>query len=175
MRMSQPDKIVRSDERVWRPKAKRRGAGVNSLPRAPPTTMSKKGARSDEIDVFAPRIEPINGAATPNSPLISAPGKDSNLSEYQRLYGAVAHGGEEIRVPNGESLYTALDRRGLLEHASAPSNIGMNLVQEGEIGLAMFNGRPRFLAPGRHTLWSPLSSVIDIVPITQVRRALSRA
>lgn len=36
------------------------------------------------------------------------------IGEYQKAFGAVAHGGEEIKIHPQQSLYEALDQRGLL-------------------------------------------------------------
>src|SRR6185312_14685742 len=74
--------------------------------------MSKK-IRSEDVD-----YTPINSSPLP----LKSPTEDRGLvSEYQRMYGAVAHGGEEIRIPPEQSLYNVLERRGLLERYRSTS------------------------------------------------------
>ncbi len=55
----------------------------------------------------------------------------------------------------------------LIHSPSWPEGLGSNLIQDGELGLAMFNGAPKFLAPGRHTLWSVFKTLVGTVKITE--------
>ena len=71
-----------------------------------------------------------------------------------------------VPVPQEMTLCDALKLLGLLKEPSSPKGIGMHLIREGELGLSLNNGRPYFLAPGRHTLWSPLNKFIKRVSIT---------
>lgn len=74
---------------------------------------------------------------------------------------------DEIQIPIDESLYAELKKRGLLIEPTWPVSWGIHLVKDGEIGLCLNNGKPEFLAPGRHTLWSPFREYIGTVSITQ--------
>jgi regulator of protease activity HflC (stomatin/prohibitin superfamily) len=71
----------------------------------------------------------------------------------------------DSRVADNETLYTALQRMGLLRPANR--NFGGYLIRAGEIGMSSDNGQPFFLAPGRHTLWSPLNAYKGRAPISQ--------
>lgn len=68
-------------------------------------------------------------------------------------------------IPSNQSLYDALEQRGYLSRPIL-KDWGMFVVPEGNLGLVMDNGRPLFLAPGRHTLWSPFAERMGIVPIS---------
>lgn len=105
--------------------------------------------------------------ATAPPVVLQADNEKNLLDDYKKVYGAVKHGGEEIAVARDMSLYDALARMHLLERPSIPRGMGWNLIREGEIGLAMLNGSPKFLAPGRHTFWSPLNSMVEVVSITK--------
>lgn len=59
-------------------------------------------------------------------------------------------------IPSDQSLLDVLRERGLL----LESNGTGHLVREGELGLCMKNGSPRFLAPGRHFLPSPFDTYV---------------
>ena len=87
---------------------------------------------------------------------------DSKLvADYKKTYGQqVQHAGrdDDIRIRPDLSLYDELDRRHLLKHPRHPVGLGFHLIQDGQLGLAMLNQTPKFLAPGRHTLWSPCRS-----------------
>ena len=95
---------------------------------------------------------------------------DSKLvSDYRKTFGqqiqhATNDGG--IRIRPDVSLYDALAQRHLLKRPFSPAGFGYNLIQEGQLGLAMMNQTPQFLAPGRHTLWLPFNRLIDIANIT---------
>jgi hypothetical protein len=120
-------------------------------------------------------IVPINQSVTEAAALIS---------DYQKSFGAVAHG---IKLNPEKTLYEVLEAEKLLvryvwtltkftphielmfpafwHRPSFPRSLGVNLIEQGELGLAMFNGQPAFLAPGRHTLWSVLDSLIKVTPL----------
>ena len=89
-----------------------------------------------------------------------------DANEYKKVYGTIAHADDNIKVHPEESLYQALERRKLLRKPSTPKGIGCHLVQQGELGLCRDNGRPVFLSPGRHTLWSPMAKYKDTVKIS---------
>ena len=91
------------------------------------------------------------------------------VSDYKKTFGQqVRHvnNDDDIRIRLEQSLYDELDRRQMLKHAGHPQGLGFHLIREGQLGLAMINQRPMFLAPGRHTLWSPLHHIIGIVNIS---------
>ncbi len=56
------------------------------------------------------------------------------------------------RVRDGESLYDALKRMGILFDSNVA--LGIHLIEQGRIGMSIYNGKPYFLGPGQHTLWS---------------------
>src|SRR5438045_3757136 len=69
------------------------------------------------------------------------------------------------RVRDYESLNSALRRMGLLID---PNSDGFgHLVRQGELGMCSDDGVPKFLAPGRHILWSPWNSYKGNVDISQ--------
>lgn len=61
-----------------------------------------------------------------------------------------------VKMDSTDSLYDALDNKGLLKRPSFPEGWGLHLVKQGEVGLLMDNGKPVFLTPGRYTFKSPL-------------------
>jgi regulator of protease activity HflC (stomatin/prohibitin superfamily) len=95
---------------------------------------------------------------------------DSKLvSDYKKTFGKqVQHASSDdnIRVRSDQSLYDDLDHRQLLKHARHPVGLGFRLIKDGQLGLAMMNQTPKFLAPGRHTFWSPFDHLISIANIT---------
>ncbi|CAF1448706.1 unnamed protein product [Adineta ricciae] len=91
------------------------------------------------------------------------------VSDYKKTFGqTIQHAGTDmhIRVDPNRSLYDELDQRGLLERPRIPTGLGYNLIQDGQLGLAMFNRSPRFLAPGRYTFYSPFNHLVSTVSIT---------
>lgn len=90
-----------------------------------------------------------------------------SLQQYQAEHAHIEHAHGDIKLNPNENLYDALRRKGLLTQPSAPTGIGLNLVPRGTIGLCLNNGQAEFLAPGRHTLWSPMRKFVGAVPITQ--------
>ncbi|CAF1675999.1 unnamed protein product, partial [Didymodactylos carnosus] len=93
-----------------------------------------------------------------------------------KAFGTIKHGddlGDDIKIQPDQSLYQELDRRQLLKHASHPSGLGIHLVKDGELGLAMLNQTPKFLAPGRYTFVSPFNHLVDVVSITEKLITLS--
>jgi regulator of protease activity HflC (stomatin/prohibitin superfamily) len=91
------------------------------------------------------------------------------VSEYKKAFGQQVHhasSDDNIRVRSDLSLYDELDQRHLLVHPRCPSGLGLHLITDGQLGLAMMNQTPKFLAPGRHTLWSPFDHLIEVVSIT---------
>ncbi len=95
---------------------------------------------------------------------------DSKLvSDYKKTFGGkIQHGAsdETIRLQPERSLYEELDQRNLLKHPRHPAGIGLHLIRNGELGLAMINLSPKFLAPGRYTFLSPFDHLIEVVSIT---------
>jgi len=106
-------------------------------------------------------------------------------SGLQNDYQAIKEDNTAVQVD--ESLYDALESRGLLKKPTFPQGWGIHLVEQGQIGLLLDNGHPVFLAPGRHTFWSPFQvyygtkainedmslGPIQIVTVTQGDIALS--
>ena len=91
------------------------------------------------------------------------------VSDYKKTFGQkVQHASndDEIRVRPDVSLYGELDRRHLLKYPRRPVGIGFHLIQDGQLGLAMNNQSPKFLAPGRHTLWSPFDHLTAVANIS---------
>jgi regulator of protease activity HflC (stomatin/prohibitin superfamily) len=91
------------------------------------------------------------------------------VSDYKKAFGqTIQHAGSDmsIRLRPDQSLYNELERRNLLERPLPPSGIGYNLIQDGQLGCAMFNLSPKFLAPGRYTFFSPFNHLIRVVSIT---------
>lgn len=87
-------------------------------------------------------------------------------STYQKLLSNFNY--EDIRVDPEESIYEALQNRGLLREPNFPKNIGLHLVQEGELGLSLNSGKPEFLDKGgRHSLKSPLKEYLGKASITE--------
>jgi regulator of protease activity HflC (stomatin/prohibitin superfamily) len=97
-------------------------------------------------------------------------GFDSKLvSDYKKTFGTQVHhvaNDDGIRIRSELSLYDELDRRHLLKHPRHSAGFGFHLIKDGQLGLAMMNQTPKFLAPGRHTLWSPLNHTLGVVNIT---------
>ncbi|CAF3048311.1 unnamed protein product [Rotaria socialis] len=94
---------------------------------------------------------------------------DVLLSEYKKTFSKNIHhatSDDKIRIPNDRSLYDELEQRNLLKRFRVAPGLGIHLVKEGEIGLAMLNSAPRFLAPGRYTFISPFSHFLEAVKIT---------
>lgn len=58
---------------------------------------------------------------------------------------------QATRIPDDQSLYDALDARGLLRKSNVL--VGMKLIKNGELGLITESSDPKFLAPGYHTLF----------------------
>ena len=91
------------------------------------------------------------------------------VSDYKKTFSqTIQHAGSDmnIRLPANRSLYDELEQRNLLERPGLASGIGLNLIQDGQLGLAMFNRSPKFLAPGRYTFLSPFNHLIRVVSIT---------
>jgi regulator of protease activity HflC (stomatin/prohibitin superfamily) len=95
---------------------------------------------------------------------------DSKLvSDYKKTFGQqIQHGAsdDDIRVHPNLSLYDELDQRQLLKHPRHPVGLGYHLIQDGQLGLAMMNQTPKFLAPGRYTFCSPFDHLLGVVNIT---------
>lgn len=95
---------------------------------------------------------------------------DSKLvSDYRKTFGQqIQHATNDgdIRIRPEISLYAALEQRHLLRRPLPPSGMGYNLIQDGQLGLAMLNQTPKFLAPGRYTFWLPFNHLIGVVNIT---------
>ena len=95
---------------------------------------------------------------------------DSKLvSDYKKTFGKqVQHVAkdDDIRIRPERSLYDELDQRHLLKHPRHPAGLGFHLIRDGQLGLAMMNQTPKFLAPGRHTLWSPFNHLIGVADIS---------
>lgn len=97
------------------------------------------------------------------------------VSDYKKTFSqTIQHAGSDmsIRLPANRSLYDELEERNLLESPGLASGIGLNLIQDGQLGLAMFNRSPKFLAPGRYTFLSPFNHLIRVVSITDKLIAL---
>jgi regulator of protease activity HflC (stomatin/prohibitin superfamily) len=91
------------------------------------------------------------------------------VSDYKKTFGQQVHhaaNDDDIRVRPELSLYDDLDRRHLLVRPRFPVGLGYRLISDGKLGLAMMNQTPQFLAPGRHTMWSPFDHLIGIANIT---------
>ncbi|CAF4143357.1 unnamed protein product [Adineta steineri] len=91
------------------------------------------------------------------------------VSDYKKTFSqTIQHAGSDmnIQLHPGRSLYDELEQRGLLERSRMPTGLGYNLIQDGKLGLAMFNRSPKFLAPGRYTFYSPFNHLISVVSIT---------
>jgi regulator of protease activity HflC (stomatin/prohibitin superfamily) len=91
------------------------------------------------------------------------------VSDYRKAFGqTIQHAGSDmsIRLRADQSLYNELERRNLLERPRPPSGMGYNLIQDGQLGCAMFNLSPKFLAPGRYTFYSPFNHLLRVVNIT---------
>jgi regulator of protease activity HflC (stomatin/prohibitin superfamily) len=91
------------------------------------------------------------------------------VSDYKKTFGGkIQHGAsdETIRLHPDRTLYDELDQRNLLKHPRHPVGVGVHLIRNGELGLAMINLSPKFLAPGRYTFFSPFDHLIEVVSIT---------
>jgi len=95
---------------------------------------------------------------------------DSKLvSDYKKTFGQkVQHAAidDGIRVRPNVSLYDELNQRHLLKYPWFPTGLGFHLITDGQLGLAMMNQTPKFLAPGRHTFWSPFDHLVGVANIT---------
>ena len=90
------------------------------------------------------------------------------VSDYKKTFGQNVHhasNDDDIRIRPNVSLYDELDQRHLLAHPRHPVGLGIHLIRDGQLGLAMMNQTPKFLAPGRHTLWSPFDHLIGVADI----------
>ncbi|CAF2540686.1 unnamed protein product [Rotaria sp. Silwood2] len=97
------------------------------------------------------------------------------VSEYKKTFGRNIHhatSDDQIRMRTDQSLYDELEQRDLLKRSRIFSGFGIHLVQDGELGLAMFNSTPKFLAPGRHTFLSPFNHFLGTVEISSKLIAL---
>lgn len=94
---------------------------------------------------------------------------NSNLiSDYKKTFdGQVQHApsGDVTRIHPNSSLYDELNRRQLLNHPRWPAGLGLHLIKDGQLGLAMMNQTPKFLAPGRYTLWFPFHHLLGVANI----------
>jgi regulator of protease activity HflC (stomatin/prohibitin superfamily) len=81
------------------------------------------------------------------------------------LSRATMNNDSPTRVHDWESIYLALERMNLLVQPN--SDVLGHLVRMGELGMCSDNGVPKFLAPGRHILWSPYNAYKGNVPISQ--------
>jgi regulator of protease activity HflC (stomatin/prohibitin superfamily) len=91
------------------------------------------------------------------------------VSDYKKTFARqIQHAAndDDIRVRPGVSLYDELDQRGLLKCPRCLAGLGYHLIQDGQLGLAMMNQTPKFLSPGRHTLWSPFDKLVSVANIT---------
>jgi regulator of protease activity HflC (stomatin/prohibitin superfamily) len=91
------------------------------------------------------------------------------VSDYRKTFGGkIQHAAsdETIRLRPERSLYDELDQRQLLKHPRQPVGLGIHLIRDGELGLAMINLSPKFLAPGRYTFYSPFDHLLGVVKIT---------
>jgi regulator of protease activity HflC (stomatin/prohibitin superfamily) len=91
------------------------------------------------------------------------------VSDYKKAFARQIHHGasdDDIRVKPNASLYDELDQRGLLKHPRHPAGLGVHLIREGQLGLAMMNQTPKFLAPGRYTFLSPFDQLSGVANIT---------
>ncbi|CAF1003084.1 unnamed protein product [Adineta steineri] len=94
---------------------------------------------------------------------------DKLVSDYKKKFGKqVQHVSkdDDIRIHTDRSLYDELDQRHLLKHPRHPVGLGFHLIRDGQLGLAMLNQTPMFLAPGRHTFWSPFDHLTGVANIT---------
>lgn len=71
------------------------------------------------------------------------------------------------RVADDSTLYDTLDAQGILVQPN--SSVFGHLVRQGEVGMCSDNGKPYFLAPGRHILWSPLNKFKGSAKISDTR------
>ena len=91
------------------------------------------------------------------------------VSDYKKTFGRqIQHAASDdhIRVRPERSLYEELEQRTLLRTPRHSFGLGVHLIRAGQLGLAMINQNPKFLAPGRHTFWSPFDHLLGVVSIT---------
>ncbi|CAF1304376.1 unnamed protein product [Rotaria sordida] len=91
------------------------------------------------------------------------------VSDYKKTFSqTIRHAGGDmnIRLQPDRSLYDELEQRNLLQRPRPPAGLGLNLIQDGQLGLAMFNRSPKFLASGRYTFFSPFDHLINVTSIT---------
>lgn len=75
---------------------------------------------------------------------------------------------DEIAVGSHENIYEALEKRGLLVRPRFPASLGLHLIKDGEIGLCLDNGHPKFLMGGaRYTFWSIFNKFLGTKSLTE--------
>ncbi|CAF1148340.1 unnamed protein product [Adineta ricciae] len=90
------------------------------------------------------------------------------VSDYKKTFGQQVHhvsNDDNIRIHPDRSLYDELEQQHLLKQPRHPVGLGFHLIRDGQLGLAMLNQTPVFLAPGRHTFWSPFDHLIGVANI----------